>query len=154
MMTCRRAPAASRNRAPILEVLRKYLPESGTVLEIASGTGEHVSYFAAAMPHLNWQPTDIDPAALSSTTAYCEDADLGEPGDAATSRRDFVKLALRTGRRCYLCQYDPYRPVAVLRRFGPRCGIGLGRPRTPSIIRSVQGNGVHTAPTNDASIKR
>jgi SAM-dependent methyltransferase len=52
------APAAARNRGPILDVLREALPPSGLVLEIASGTGEHVAHFAAALPDLTFQPSD------------------------------------------------------------------------------------------------
>ena len=52
------APSAARNRDPILHALRPHLPASGTVLEVASGTGEHVAYFAAALPALLWQPSD------------------------------------------------------------------------------------------------
>src|SRR5438067_9930808 len=55
----RSAPAALRNREPITEVLGEWLPPSGTVLEIASGTGEHAVYFAEHFPNLEWQPTDI-----------------------------------------------------------------------------------------------
>jgi SAM-dependent methyltransferase len=51
-------PSASRNRDPILQVLLAHLPPSGLVLEIASGTGQHVAAFAAALPGLRWQPTD------------------------------------------------------------------------------------------------
>ncbi len=58
----RSAPAAQRNRAPILEVLGAHLPSSGTVLEIASGTGEHAVAFAATFPGVVWQPSDPDPA--------------------------------------------------------------------------------------------
>ena len=68
----RTAPATARNRDPILTVLRRVLPQAGTVLEIASGTGEHAIYFAAALPHLAWQPTDRDPAALASIAAHRE----------------------------------------------------------------------------------
>jgi SAM-dependent methyltransferase len=64
------APAVARNRAPILAVLRRVLPARGTVLEIASGSGEHAAYFAAALPHLSWQPADIDPDALASISAH------------------------------------------------------------------------------------
>jgi SAM-dependent methyltransferase len=68
--TARIAPATARNRDPILAVLRRVLPPAGTVLEIASGTGEHAAYFAAALPHLAWQPTDASPEALASIAAH------------------------------------------------------------------------------------
>ncbi len=55
------ASAAERNKGPILEVLRRVLPENGLILEIASGTGQHVLHFAAALPELTWQPSDADP---------------------------------------------------------------------------------------------
>jgi hypothetical protein len=64
------APAVARNREPILAVLRRVLPEQGLVLEIASGSGEHAVYFAAALQHLTWQPSDPDPAARESIAAY------------------------------------------------------------------------------------
>lgn len=70
------APAAARNREPIAEVLRHELPASGTVLEIASGTGEHARYFAELFPQLDWQPTDPDTAALASIAAWREEAGL------------------------------------------------------------------------------
>jgi hypothetical protein len=57
------SPSVVRNRDPILAVLRRVLPAQGTVLEIASGSGEHAIYFAAALPHLTWQPTDADSVA-------------------------------------------------------------------------------------------
>jgi len=66
----REAPAASRNREPILAALRLWLPPSGVVLEIASGTGEHALAFAAALPGLDWQPSDPDPEALASIIAW------------------------------------------------------------------------------------
>jgi len=64
------APAVARNREPILAVLRRVLPTQGTVLEIASGSGEHAVHFAAGLPYLTWQPADVDPDALRSITAY------------------------------------------------------------------------------------
>ncbi len=64
------SPAADRNKQPILDVLRQLLPECGNALEIASGTGQHVTWFAAAMPQWTWQPTDAEPAALASISAW------------------------------------------------------------------------------------
>jgi hypothetical protein len=72
----RTAPAAARNREPILGVLRQFLPPRGTVVEIASGSGEHAIWFAAALPHLTWQPTDHDPYSLRSIEAWRAQANL------------------------------------------------------------------------------
>jgi hypothetical protein len=66
----RSAPAALRNREPIAEVLREWLPSSGSVLEVASGTGEHAVWFAKRFPDLDWQPSDAHPDALASISAW------------------------------------------------------------------------------------
>lgn len=66
----RYAPATARNRMAILEVLRGVLPPQGTVLEVASGTGEHAAFLAPAFPRLTWQPSDPDAAARASITAW------------------------------------------------------------------------------------
>lgn len=70
----REAPAAARNREPIAQVLAEELPASGTVLEVASGTGEHVVHFAERFPHLSWQPSDPDPEARASIDAWVMEA--------------------------------------------------------------------------------
>jgi Protein of unknown function (DUF938) len=72
----RSAPAALRNREPIAEVLAEWLPKSGLVLEIASGTGEHAVFFAERFPELEWQPSDIHLEALTSIAAWREAANL------------------------------------------------------------------------------
>jgi SAM-dependent methyltransferase len=72
----RSAPAASRNREPIAEVLAEWLPADGTVLEIASGTGEHALWFAQRFPKLDWQPSDAHADALASIEAWREDSGL------------------------------------------------------------------------------
>ena len=86
----RHAPATERNREPILAVLREELPERGTLLEVASGTGEHSAYFAPLFPALRWQPSDANAESLASIEAWR--AESGAPNllppvllDAASS---------------------------------------------------------------------
>lgn len=86
----RSAPAALRNREPIADVLADWLPQSGLVLEVASGTGEHAAFFADRSPGLEWQPSDTHPNALASIRAWRSEAalpNLREPIaiDAASS---------------------------------------------------------------------
>lgn len=64
------SPAARRNAAPILQVLRAHLAASGPVLEIAAGTGEHAVAFAAGLPGVDWTPSDPSPEARTSIAAW------------------------------------------------------------------------------------
>jgi len=68
------APATERNRQPILDVLRRVLPPKGLVLEVASGTGQHVLFFSEHLPALEWQPTDTSSDALRSIGAWVAEA--------------------------------------------------------------------------------
>jgi SAM-dependent methyltransferase len=70
------SPAADRNKQVILEVLRQVLPARGHALEIASGTGQHAAWFAAALPQWIWQPTDAQESALPAIAARIEQAGL------------------------------------------------------------------------------
>jgi hypothetical protein len=67
------APAAERNRQPILDVLRRVLPPAGLVLEVASGTGQHAIFFSEYLPDLQWQPTDASSEALQSIGAWVDE---------------------------------------------------------------------------------
>jgi SAM-dependent methyltransferase len=69
------APAAERNRQPILDVLRRVLPPRGLVLEVASGTGQHAVFFSERLPTLRWQPSDVSPVALQSIGAWVAEVD-------------------------------------------------------------------------------
>ncbi|WP_404334273.1 DUF938 domain-containing protein [Sphingomonas sp. MMS12-HWE2-04] len=72
-MTALHAPATARNRDPIATVLAEVLPDSGLVLEVASGTGEHCAWFAERFPGVEWQPSDPDPEARDSIASWCAD---------------------------------------------------------------------------------
>lgn len=68
------APATDRNREPILAVLKSILPPEGTVLEIASGTGQHAAFFAPHLTPRHWLPSDPNPAARDSISSWQADA--------------------------------------------------------------------------------
>ena len=70
------APSAVRNAEPIVELVRKTVIKSGNALEIASGTGQHVVRLASALPHLNWQPSDVDEARIKSIRCWSDDQHL------------------------------------------------------------------------------
>jgi SAM-dependent methyltransferase len=70
-------PSAERNKGPILVLLERILPRTGLVLEIGSGTGQHVTHFARALPALTWQPSDLDAALRQSIQAWIKRERLG-----------------------------------------------------------------------------
>src|SRR3546814_10986292 len=101
----RHAPAAARNREPILAVLRDVLPVTGLVLEIASGTGEHAVHFAAALPSFDWQPSDPDAASRESIAAWVAEAGL------ANVRAPLRAEERRVGKECVStcrARWSPY----------------------------------------------
>lgn len=66
----RHSPSIARNRDAVRDVYLEHMPASGTVLEIASGTGEHGAHIASALPGMTWQYSDIDTASLASQAAW------------------------------------------------------------------------------------
>lgn len=66
------APATERNRQPILNILKRLLPAEGTVLEISSGTGEHITFFAPRLSHLQWLPSEPQALARKSIQSWGE----------------------------------------------------------------------------------
>jgi SAM-dependent methyltransferase len=75
------SPAAERNKDPILTVLESVLPPTGRVLEIASGTGQHVCFFAQALPGLQWQPTEPDADSRAAMVTRIRGATLANVAD-------------------------------------------------------------------------
>ena len=86
------APAAARNTEAIVAVLAERLPQQGYALEIASGTGQHVTAFAQAFPGLHWQPSDPSPVSRQSVAAWTEAArvtNVSAPTDVDVRRPDW-----------------------------------------------------------------
>lgn len=68
----RHAPSAARNMEPIAAVLTRHLPATGQILEIASGTGQHICNYSIRFPGLKWQPSDMNPDNIATITAWAE----------------------------------------------------------------------------------
>ncbi|GAB4205685.1 MAG: DUF938 domain-containing protein [Sandaracinaceae bacterium] len=145
-----RFPATERNREPILEVLRRVLPEEGVVLEIASGSGEHAVFFARHLPSLTWAPTDLEDEHVASIDAW-----------RASERLPNVEPARR------LDVHEPRWPLeradaifcANLIHIAPWSAClalldGAARLLAPGARLVLYGpfrvGGVHTAPSNEA----
>ncbi len=148
------APATRRNRAPILEVLRQYLPATGLVLELGSGSGQHLAWFAAALPGLTWQPSDPDAYMHASIAAWARQAGAanvraplasdiceGDWGLGETADELVAILAINT------LQVAPRAACARLMR-------GAGRLLPAGGLLYLYGpfskGGVHSAPSNQA----
>ncbi len=90
--------AADRNKGPIADVLDSMLPARGVILEIASGSGQHITYFARRFPHLMWQPSDPDPECRISILAYLEHSGLSNvraPLDLDTTKDAWPPIRTR-----------------------------------------------------------
>lgn len=152
------APATLRNREPIATVLARELPASGTVLEIAAGTGEHAVFFAEAFPALAWQPTDPSPEALASIAAYRADypgTNLAAPLLLDAAVPEAWPVAQAAAILCInMVHISPWEATLGLFRGAARL---LGSSSGPLILYGPYiEQGVETAPSNldfDGSLK-
>lgn len=149
-MTKRIAPAAERNRQPILEVLAQVLPDTGTVLEVASGTGMHAAYFAEYLPRLRWQPSDPSPEAIESIAGWVSEAkrdNLYAPLSLDVRSRPWPV----SGAEAVLCinmlHIAPWE-AAVSLFEGSSDLLGSGTPLVT--YGPYRMHGKHTAPSNEA----
>lgn len=116
-------PATQRNRDAILEVLRGALPPSGLVLEIASGSGEHVVHFANALPGLTFQPSDPEDAARLSVAAWTAETGLPNirPPLAIDVRREPWPIAQADAVVCInMIHISPWEATQALMRNAGR----------------------------------
>jgi SAM-dependent methyltransferase len=149
------SPATERNREPIAAVLRHWLPASGVVLEVASGTGEHVAWFAAQFPGLVFQPSDPSRSHRASIAAWTA---------AAGVRNVRPPLALDATAPDWATREDLPRPLAAvlcinmahIAPWAATLGLlrGAGRLLEGSGVLYLYGaykrGGRHTAPSNAA----
>ena len=144
----RSAPHVGRNTGPILEALRKTLPEQGLVLEVASGSGEQSAAFARAFPKLLWQPSDPDPAALASIQAWRDSEallNLLPPVELDACLANWPIASAQAIVCINMVHISPWSATEGLMR-------GSERILPPGGILYLYGaykeNGIHTAPSN------
>jgi SAM-dependent methyltransferase len=128
------APACDRNREPILGVLRRWFADRHNVLEIGSGTGQHAAAFAAELPHLQWQTSDVaenlpgirlwlDEARLPNLPAPLELEVTGRwpkgPYDAAFTANTLHIMSWEEVRRLFSGLANALAPNATLAIYGP-----------------------------------
>ena len=145
------APATARNRAPIAAALADWLPSSGCVLELASGTGEHAVHFAACFPDLTWQPSDPDAIHRRSIAAHRQSAgpaNLLPPLDIDVTAADWPLTGPVAAMVC--CNMIHIAPWAAAEGLI----AGAGRHLTPGgglyLYGPFRRGGAHTAPSNAA----
>lgn len=144
------APAAERNKAPILEVLRACLPPRGLVLEVACGTGQHACHFAAALPALEWLPTDPDPAAVETTATRVRQAAL--PNLRLPARLDVhdQPWPVTTFDALVCINLLHISPWTATRALFVGAAAGLSEAGTLVVYGPFRFDGRHTAASNEA----
>jgi len=143
------APAAARNREPILDAVRPHLRTGMKVLEIASGSGEHAVHLAAALPAVTFQPSDPKPEARASIDAWATSLGLVNVLPA---------LDLDATADWAIGQFDAVLCINMIHISPWEATVGLMRQASavlrPGGLLYLYGpyrrNGVHTAPSNAA----
>jgi hypothetical protein len=146
----RRAPAAERNRDAILSVLTRVLPQSGVVLEVASGTGQHAVHCAAALPGLVWQPSDADAEARESIAAWRAHsglANLNAPLALDVCNDDWGIANVAAIVCINMIHIAPWEAAEALFRGAGAC---LDAGGVLYLYGPYRRNGAHTAPSNEA----
>ncbi len=143
--------APERNKGPLLEVLQRVLPTTGHVLEIASGTGQHVIHFAAALPDLEWQPSDYEAQhreAIAERIAASALPNVAPPLELDVTRRPWPSLGHLDAILCInMIHISPWAAgIALIEEAGRL----LQRNGLLILYGPYRRHGAHTAPSNEA----
>jgi cyclopropane fatty-acyl-phospholipid synthase-like methyltransferase len=151
--------ASERNKDPILEQLRRFLPAGADVLEIASGTGQHVAHFAASLPGTSWQPTDMLDENLLAIAARCDAAGLRNVHDPRQLDVHAATWPVPDHFDAVVCinmiHIAPWSATPALLK-GARDALREDGPRLLVLYGPYKEGGQHTTPSNeafDASLK-
>jgi cyclopropane fatty-acyl-phospholipid synthase-like methyltransferase len=145
------SPSTARNRDPILAVLRRVLPQGASVLELASGTGEHAVHLAAALPEMTWQPSDPDETARASIAAWIAAERLANlrpplPIDVSSPHWGVEGQSFDALVAINMIHISPWEAT-----LGLMAGAGrlLGEGGVLYTYGAYKRDGRHTAPTNE-----
>lgn len=145
------APATARNRDVIFEVLNGALPSSGTILELASGTGEHAAHMAPQLPNHLWQPTDIEPHHITSIDSWA--AHTGAPNILPAQHLDILKNSLHdlpTLSAILAINLIHIAPWTVATSLLEKAGHKLDTGGTLFLYGPYKQDSVHTSESNEA----
>lgn len=146
----RQAPATERNRDAILDVLRRVLPPTGLVLEIASGTGQHAVHFAAALPGVTWQPSDPDADSRESIAAWIAHAGLGNVKAPLALDVTQTPWPVQQADAVVCINMIHIAPWAAAQALIAGAGRVLGDGGVLYLYGPYRRHGAHTAPSNAA----
>ncbi len=144
------SPAADRNKDPILAVLTRVLPPKGSVLEIGSGTGQHVIHFAAALPDLTWQPTDADADLRASVMMRLRASPLKNVNPPVELEVTQLPWPVRSADAVLSINMIHIAPPAATGALLTGAGQTLSRGGVLVLYGPYRRHGAHTAPSNEA----
>lgn len=149
-MSKRDAPATHRNRDAILGVLRRWLDAPTRVLEIASGTGQHAVYFAAELPHVQWQPSDADPVGIASVSAWVAESGLANVSPPILLDASLAEWPEITFDAVFNANMIHIAPWSVAEGLFAGVAEGLSEGGMLFLYGPFRIGGEHTAPSNAA----
>lgn len=146
----RHAPAALRNREALLPVLHRHLPAAGTVLEIASGSGEHAAFFAPRLDaSITWQPSDLDAAAAASIDAHAGDSGCARIAPALILDVCAAAWPIDTAAAIFCANMIHIAPIEALHGLMAGAGRILGPDGRLILYGPFKRDGRHTADSNE-----
>ncbi len=144
------APAAGRNRDAILEALRPVLPATGLVLELASGSGEHVAHFAAALPALRFQPSDPDAERRASIDAWVAQAGLANVAPALAIDAAAAEWGIADADAVLCINMIHIAPWRAAQGLVAGAAKAMGKGGVLCLYGPYRRDNAHTAPSNAA----
>ncbi len=147
------SPSAGRNREVVRDVLMRFAPSDGEVLEVGAGTGEHAVTFAAALPGVRWRPGDPDPqsrASIAAWTAHEGLANVAPPHAIDVSAADWDGCAAGTLAGIVSLNMIHISPFEAARGLLAGAGQYLAPGGMLFLYGPFSRDGVHTAPSNEA----